>query len=282
MTVAADTPRVAGQDRVREALVHLLCVGANARGGGVAWTRIAHALGVETSEEIADALLSRPAPEPSGEVGAFTAKEIFEISQHYDQEQRGGVGRGEIDEELAFEFAARFNERLAAVRAERQPEGDELQAAPMTPHRAEFLNLVALEVEHAQRKHGTGFTNRHEMYAVLLEEVEELWETVKRNESTTRSIEEAVQVAAVVTKWYEGVRADSPTRPAPPVEVTQAMVMRAENPCGCVAERVTGPVIRYVETCEKHIVKLDGMRLVGPDSPEAFRTAAFRPQPETP
>ena len=51
----------------------------------------------------------------------------------------------------------------------------------------------------------------------------------------------------------------------------EAVAQRGENPCGCVAERVTAPVIKYVEVCENHFSKLEGMRLVGPDSPEVFR-----------
>jgi hypothetical protein len=48
--------------------------------------------------------------------------------------------------------------------------------------------------------------------------------------------------------------------------------MRGENACGCIAVRVTEPVIRYVQVCGEHFRKLEAMRTVGPDSPAVFRT----------
>lgn len=52
------------------------------------------------------------------------------------------------------------------------------------------------------------FNSAHEGYAVLLEEVDELWAEVKRNQSV-RSVErmrkEAIQVAAMALRFVEDV-----------------------------------------------------------------------------
>lgn len=60
--------------------------------------------------------------------------------------------------------------------------------------------LVREELERANRKHEF-FRNDHEGYAVLLEEVDELWyEIRRRNKSQTRIREEAIQVSAMAIK----------------------------------------------------------------------------------
>lgn len=67
----------------------------------------------------------------------------------------------------------------------------------------EALALVKQEVERAQFLFPT-FSSAHEGYAILLEEVEELWEEVKFNKSPLRSTrlrDEAVQVAAMAIRF---------------------------------------------------------------------------------
>lgn len=44
----------------------------------------------------------------------------------------------------------------------------------------DFQEAVRRELAHAYSKHGRDPWSRHEFYAVLLEEVEELWEDRKR------------------------------------------------------------------------------------------------------
>ena len=46
-------------------------------------------------------------------------------------------------------------------------------------------------------KNFDGFASRHEGYAVLLEEVDELWDEIKCNSPNEKIKEEAIQVAAM-------------------------------------------------------------------------------------
>ena len=52
------------------------------------------------------------------EMQKVEARSVYEMSRAYDSELRGGIGRGEIDEELAHILADWFNIKLASVRAE--------------------------------------------------------------------------------------------------------------------------------------------------------------------
>lgn len=63
------------------------------------------------------------------------------------------------------------------------------------------LKLVKDELSRASKQHGA-FNSAHEGYAVLLEEVEELWAEVKANNGDThRGVSEAVQVAAMALRF---------------------------------------------------------------------------------
>lgn len=79
---------------------------------------------------------------------------------------------------------------------------------------AEFMNVVAAvenEIERAKTLHPGDFHGRHEAYAVLLEEVDELWELAKKNpkKMTQEQMaawldamhEEAIQVAAMAVRF---------------------------------------------------------------------------------
>lgn len=74
------------------------------------------------------------------------------------------------------------------------------------------LDETILELGFA-RKHFPAFNSPHEGYAILLEEVEELWTIVKANKGGTRVDEEhrrqmrreAVQVAAMALRFIEDV-----------------------------------------------------------------------------
>ena len=58
------------------------------------------------------------------------------------------------------------------------------------------------ELARANRRHGATFTSVHEGYAVLLEELDELWaEVKKRYPSKDRMREEAIQVGAMAIKF---------------------------------------------------------------------------------
>ena len=65
----------------------------------------------------------------------------------------------------------------------------------------EIIDDVAEELKRATSQHG-GFASWHEGYAVLLEEVEELWDEVKRkNRNVYAARKEAIQVAAMAVKF---------------------------------------------------------------------------------
>lgn len=63
---------------------------------------------------------------------------------------------------------------------------------------------VAAELDRAQHKFGP-FHNAHEGYAVLLEEVDELWDAVRMKQSDTQRgacmRREAIQVAAMALRF---------------------------------------------------------------------------------
>ncbi|MFA5348098.1 MAG: hypothetical protein WC294_08170 [Methanoregula sp.] len=49
------------------------------------------------------------------------------------------------------------------------------------------------------------FNSTHEGYAVILEELDELWDCVKGNHTKERSREEAVQVAAMAIRFIKNL-----------------------------------------------------------------------------
>jgi hypothetical protein len=68
------------------------------------------------------------------------------------------------------------------------------------------LNLAADELRRAMSKFGP-FASAHEGYAVLLEELDELWWEVKHG-TPARAREEAVQVAAMALRYRVDVPAE--------------------------------------------------------------------------
>ena len=73
------------------------------------------------------------------------------------------------------------------------------------PERVDFFRKVTEELEHAYLLHGNKPWGRHEFYAVLLEEVEELWEEIKKDGTAERLEEELLQVVAVCLRFYEQI-----------------------------------------------------------------------------
>lgn len=68
-----------------------------------------------------------------------------------------------------------------------------------------FPEMVANELQSARRKHRP-INSVHEGYAVLLEEVEEFWEEVRKkreNRNSDRMVEELVQVATMAQRIAE-------------------------------------------------------------------------------
>ena len=53
-------------------------------------------------------------------------------------------------------------------------------------HRTQFIGSMLAELAHAYAKHGARPWSRHEFYAVLKEEVDELWDAVKQDEGHSK------------------------------------------------------------------------------------------------
>lgn len=67
-----------------------------------------------------------------------------------------------------------------------------------------ITDMVLAEVERAKTLFPDDFVNQHEGYAVLLEEVDELWEEVKKNQRNYDLLaqrKEAIQVAAMAIRF---------------------------------------------------------------------------------
>jgi L-ascorbate metabolism protein UlaG (beta-lactamase superfamily) len=67
----------------------------------------------------------------------------------------------------------------------------------------DVLSLVAAEVQRAKTMFPTHFHNQHEAYAVLLEEIDELWAEIKKNQRNydlELQRKEAKQAAAMLVR----------------------------------------------------------------------------------
>ena len=67
----------------------------------------------------------------------------------------------------------------------------------MSPDKA--IELIIKEYKQAENKFGV-FNSDHEGYAVILEEMDELWDTIKTNDRKNRN-KEAIQVAAMTLRF---------------------------------------------------------------------------------
>ena len=71
----------------------------------------------------------------------------------------------------------------------------------------ELTRLVAAELERAQDMHAP-LSSCHEAYAVIVEEVEELWDEVKKkreHRDTEHMRREAIQIAAMALRFIHDV-----------------------------------------------------------------------------
>lgn len=71
------------------------------------------------------------------------------------------------------------------------------------PGRSPFEERVDAELQKAYRKHGRDPWGRHEFYAVLKEEVDELWEAIRSDAPTEDVLAEAAQIACVCRRYAE-------------------------------------------------------------------------------
>lgn len=73
--------------------------------------------------------------------------------------------------------------------------------------RGEILDQVEWELIEAERKY-SDFASAHEGYAVILEEIEELWDEVRKKKdsrSVGRMEKEAVQIAAMAIRFVKNI-----------------------------------------------------------------------------
>lgn len=69
--------------------------------------------------------------------------------------------------------------------------------------RGAIYKRIDIELESAYQKHGSLPWGRHEFYAILLEEVDELWQAIKADLAQAEVYKELVQVAAMCVRYYE-------------------------------------------------------------------------------
>jgi NTP pyrophosphatase (non-canonical NTP hydrolase) len=74
---------------------------------------------------------------------------------------------------------------------------------PKLQRRVDLIASIAGELERAYRKHGTAQWGRHEFYAILKEEVDELWDAIKRDLPQEEVEKELLQVAAMCFRYFE-------------------------------------------------------------------------------
>jgi len=70
-------------------------------------------------------------------------------------------------------------------------------------HREQFLSSMIAELNHAYAKHGARPWSRHEFFAVMLEEVDEVWDAIKQDKPMPEVLKEVMQVAAVCLRYAE-------------------------------------------------------------------------------
>ena len=64
------------------------------------------------------------------------------------------------------------------------------------------LQLIQAEHDKAKKKYTQNFTSNHEGFAVLKEEVDELWDEVKRKHPSNEQMrEEAIQIGAMALRF---------------------------------------------------------------------------------
>jgi NTP pyrophosphatase (non-canonical NTP hydrolase) len=69
---------------------------------------------------------------------------------------------------------------------------------------SEILQEISDEYERAKRKYRRPFSSHHEAYAVILEELDELWDEIKKREEhydLIKQRKEAIQVGAMILRF---------------------------------------------------------------------------------
>lgn len=77
-----------------------------------------------------------------------------------------------------------------------------VHADPPTVATVEVVtNLVAAEVHRSFELHGCPLWGRHEAYAIIKEEVDEMWEEVKKDGESKDLAIELIQIAAICIRY---------------------------------------------------------------------------------
>lgn len=80
-------------------------------------------------------------------------------------------------------------------------QSDDAPEGQMT--RQAVIDRISSELDRAYQKHGREPWGRHEFYAILKEEVDELWDEIKGDTPQECLIKEAIQVASMVFRYLE-------------------------------------------------------------------------------
>lgn len=67
----------------------------------------------------------------------------------------------------------------------------------------EFQTKVQTELAKAYAKHGRELWSRHEFFAILKEEVDEVWDAIKADDPIEKVLKEVLQVACVCQRYAE-------------------------------------------------------------------------------
>lgn len=59
------------------------------------------------------------------------------------------------------------------------------------------------EIDRAYEKHGKDLWGRHEFYGIIKEEIDEVFDAIKKNESQEKLEKEIIQVAAMCMRYLE-------------------------------------------------------------------------------
>lgn len=73
----------------------------------------------------------------------------------------------------------------------------------MKTTRQEIGTLVEAELAHAYSKHGRERWGAHEFYGILMEEIEEAWECIRKDDHGINLRDEIIQVIAVCYRYLE-------------------------------------------------------------------------------
>ena len=84
-----------------------------------------------------------------------------------------------------------------------QPPSDSPVRSSELVRRRAIVEAISKELDRAYSKHGRDQWGRHEFYAILKEEVDELWDAIKADHPQSQVVMEAVQVAAMCFRYLE-------------------------------------------------------------------------------